>query len=184
MQKKYSIPILIIAVCLAGYLILKPAKESTVIPIAQPIATETVTTSQESDVTPQNELTVALIKEVYQKESKYYVVLDYVTVNPRTYNNLNLSNLNPKLRTFELTVDTKIQLIRYTPNGNSENPIVTPAELYRILKNNGEDYYSLIFVNDTPDMPTHTLFNQAYAAPFSVKVEQGKLVELREIYQE
>ena len=174
----------IIVIGFIGYIILKqphkPTNNSAIRPTTTgikptPISEETATNSE-------NITTTALIKNIYQNNSKYYIVLDYVTIgekNPDS-NNQTLVNLNKKLRTFELTQNTAIQLIRYA-GSDSLQPIVTPSELYKILKNNGEDYYALSFSNDTP---TNNIFYQAYISPFSVKVTDGKLIELKQNYTE
>ena len=184
MKKNYIILILVIIICLIGYIVFKPKNESPINIIVKPIENkvETPIISEEKEISTLNETAIALIKNIYQKDNKYYVVLDYMTVREnKSMNNLDLENLNKKLRTFELDSNTKIQLIRYKEN-LSEQPIVKPAELYRILKNNGEDYYFLSFYEDNPS--SNNPFYKAYASPFSVKIEQGKLVELKEIYQE
>lgn len=129
-----------------------------------------------------NEKAIAMIKDIYQKDTKYYIVLDYVTVKENEYmNNLDLVNLNKKLRTLELDSNVYIQLIRYK-NDALEQKIVNSNEFYKILKDNGKDYYSLNLNQDSQF--TDNPYYQSYGSPFSIKVEQGKLVELKQIYQE
>ena len=120
------------------------------------------------------------IKDITTKDKEYYVTFDFVTAlqNPN-YSNYEFKDIND-LGTFEFDPNAKIQLIRYKDD-IAEWPIVSSAELYQILKNNGEDYYALMFENDKSISGPYYL---SYASPFSVIIKNGKIIELKQIYQE
>ena len=101
-----------------------------------------------------NENTSGIIKSVYTKSGKNYIDIDYVEFVPGGPNGVGMENNNPKIRTLEISNNTKFLIKAFCTDKNNctgnEKETITFDQFFNIF--NKKDYYinNVTYLKDNP----------------------------------